>query len=50
MSTVMAGVWNAVTPLLVTGTDLMIVALLAFACFGLPGIVLMLYFQHRSDD
>ena len=37
------------TPL-VSGLDLMVVALLAFACFGLPGIAAMLYFQHRTDD
>jgi len=36
-------------PLQVSGTDLMVVALLAFACFGLPGIAALLYLQRRRD-
>jgi hypothetical protein len=33
----------------VSGTDLMVVGLLAFACFGLPGIAALLYFRRRRS-
>ncbi|MWG35439.1 hypothetical protein [Halomarina oriensis] len=41
---------STATLLQVSGTDLVVVALLAFACFGLPGIAAMLYLQYRSGD
>lgn len=34
--------------LLVTGTDLMVVAVLALACFGLPGLALLFYLRRRA--
>ncbi|MFD1511887.1 hypothetical protein [Halomarina rubra] len=34
---------------LVTGVELMVAGLLAFAVLGLPGIVVMLYFQRRRN-
>lgn len=44
-----AAVAVAVT-LQVSGMDLMVVALLAFACFGLPGIAALLYLQRKKGN
>ena len=38
------------TALLVTATDLMVVAALALACFGLPGIAALFYLRRRAGD